>query len=33
MHVKKADEAYCLGEEPLTGYLNPQLLVNVAILK
>jgi len=30
MHVKKADEAYCLGEEPLTGYLNPQLLVNVA---
>ena len=30
LHVKKADEAYCLGEEPLTGYLNPQQLVNVA---
>ncbi len=30
LHVKKADESYCLGKEPLTAYLNPQLLVNVA---
>lgn len=30
LHVKKADEAYCLGDEPLAGYLNPHLLVNVA---
>jgi pyruvate carboxylase subunit A len=30
LHVKKADEAYCLGEEPLAGYLNPQQLVNMA---
>jgi len=30
LHVKKADESYCLGEDPLAGYLNPQTLVNVA---
>ncbi len=30
LHVKKADEAYCLGEDPLSGYLNPQQLVNIA---
>lgn len=30
LHVKKADEAYCVGDEPLAGYLNPQQLVNIA---
>lgn len=30
LHVKKADEAYCLGDDPLSGYLNPQQLVNIA---
>lgn len=30
LHVKKADEAYCLGDDPLAGYLNPQTLVNTA---
>ena len=30
LHVKKADEAYCLGADPLAGYLNPQQLVNLA---
>jgi len=30
LHVKKADEAYCLGEDPIAGYLNPQQLVNIA---
>jgi len=30
LHVKKADEAYCIGEDPLAGYLNPQQLVNIA---
>jgi len=30
LHVKKADEAYCIGKDPLTGYLNPQQLVNIA---
>ncbi|MCK5122082.1 MAG: acetyl-CoA carboxylase biotin carboxylase subunit, partial [Methylococcales bacterium] len=30
LHVKKADEAYCVGEDPLAGYLNPQQLVNIA---
>lgn len=30
LHVKKADEAYCVGSDPLAGYLNPQQLVNTA---
>ncbi|OQK17832.1 pyruvate carboxylase subunit A [Methyloprofundus sedimenti] len=30
LHVKKADEAYCIGSDPLSGYLNPQQLVNLA---
>ena len=30
LHVKKADEAYCLGEDPLSGYLSPQKLVDLA---
>ncbi|HWP01539.1 MAG TPA: acetyl-CoA carboxylase biotin carboxylase subunit [Methylococcus sp.] len=31
LHVKRADEAYSLGEEPLAGYLNPRKLVNLAV--
>ncbi len=31
LHVKKADEAHSLGEEPLAGYLNPHKLVNLAL--
>jgi len=31
LHVKKADEAYCIGSEPLAGYLNPHALVNLAV--
>lgn len=23
LHVKKADESYCIGSDPLPGYLNP----------
>ncbi len=30
LHVKKADESYCLGEDPLAGYLNIYQLVNIA---
>ncbi len=30
LHVKKADEAHCVGEDPLAGYLNPHKLVNLA---
>ena len=30
LHVKKADEAFCIGSDPLAGYLNPQQLVNLA---
>jgi pyruvate carboxylase subunit A len=30
LHVKKADEAYCLGPEELAGYLNPHRIVNLA---
>jgi pyruvate carboxylase subunit A len=30
LHVKKADESYCIGSEPLAGYLNPHALVNLA---
>jgi len=30
LHVKKADEAYHIGKDPLAGYLNPHNLVNLA---
>jgi pyruvate carboxylase subunit A len=31
LHVKRADESYSLGDEPLAGYLNPRKLVNLAV--
>lgn len=31
LHVKRADEAHCIGDDPLAGYLNPRLLVNLAV--
>ena len=31
LHVKRADEAHCLGDDPLAGYLNPRKLVNLAV--
>ncbi|WP_444996293.1 acetyl-CoA carboxylase biotin carboxylase subunit [Aliikangiella sp. IMCC44359] len=31
LHVKRADESYSLGEEPLQGYLDPLKIVNLAI--
>lgn len=31
LHVKKADEAYCLGPDPVGGYLNAHRLVNIAL--
>ncbi|MFO7704974.1 MAG: acetyl-CoA carboxylase biotin carboxylase subunit [Halopseudomonas sp.] len=31
LHVKRADESYCLGSEPLAGYLNARQLVNLAV--
>jgi len=31
LHVKKADEAYSLGSDPLTGYLNVHRIVNLAV--
>jgi len=31
LHVKRADEAYSLGEDPLAGYLNPRKLVAIAV--
>lgn len=31
LHVKKADEAYSLGSDPLTGYLNVHRIVNLAL--
>lgn len=31
LHVKKADESYCVGDDPLQGYLNPHTLVNLAV--
>ena len=30
LHVKRADEAYSLGEDPLAGYLDPARIVNLA---
>ena len=31
LHVKKADEAYGLGADPVAGYLNAHNIVNVAV--
>jgi len=31
LHVKRADEAYSLGDDPLEGYLDPLRIVNVAL--
>ena len=30
LFVKRADEAYSLGEDPLAGYLHPARIVNLA---
>ncbi|MBU0621115.1 MAG: acetyl-CoA carboxylase biotin carboxylase subunit [Gammaproteobacteria bacterium] len=32
LHVKKADEAYHVGSEPVAGYLNAHNIVNIAAL-
>lgn len=31
LHVKRADEAHSIGDDPLAGYLNPRKLVNLAV--
>ena len=31
LHVKRADESYNVGSDPLAGYLNPRQLVNLAV--
>ncbi len=31
LHVKKADEAYHIGSEPVAGYLNAHNIVNIAV--
>ncbi|PAV25255.1 biotin carboxylase /acetyl-CoA carboxylase carboxyltransferase subunit alpha [Tamilnaduibacter salinus] len=31
LHVKKADEAHCISRDPLSGYLNPHHVVNLAV--
>ena len=31
LHVKKADEAYRISQDPLSGYLNPHHIVNLAV--
>lgn len=31
LHVKKANEAYHVGADPLLGYLNPHTVVNLAV--
>jgi len=31
LHVKKADEAYNIGPDPVAGYLNAHRLVNIAV--
>ncbi len=31
LHVKRADEAYTLGPDPLAGYLDPLRIVNLAL--
>jgi pyruvate carboxylase subunit A len=30
LHVKKADESYCLGDDPLAGYLNVHRIASLA---
>lgn len=30
LHVKRADESYSLGDDPLAGYLNPRSIVSLA---
>jgi pyruvate carboxylase subunit A len=30
LHVKRADEAYSLGDDPIEGYLNPRSIVSIA---
>ena len=31
LHVKKADESYRIGSDPLAGYLNAHRIVNTAV--
>ena len=31
LHVKKADESYFVGDDPLKGYLNAHRIVNIAV--
>jgi pyruvate carboxylase subunit A len=31
LHVKRADEAHCVGEDPLAGYLDARRMVNLAV--
>lgn len=31
LHVKKADESYFIGSDPLSGYLSPYRIVNLAV--
>ena len=31
LHVKKADESYFIGSDPLSGYLNAHRIVNIAV--
>ena len=31
LHVKRADEAHYMGEDPLAGYLDPRRIVNLAV--
>ncbi|MCU4677029.1 acetyl-CoA carboxylase biotin carboxylase subunit [Catenovulum sp. 2E275] len=31
LHVKRADESYSLGDDPLAGYLDPLRIVNLAL--
>ena len=31
LHVKRADEAHFIGDDPLAGYLNPVRIVNLAV--
>ena len=31
LHVKKADESYYVGSDPMSGYLNPHRIVNIAV--
>jgi pyruvate carboxylase subunit A len=31
LHVKKADEAYSVGADPMQGYLNAHTIVNLAV--